>query len=162
MSRFVFRLQTVLEQREREERDRRVALSRFERARVEIEQRIRAYQQSIAQAKRDVSGHAMEPVGDAGAMRVNMRSMRLQANAALHLQIKAQMLVVRLAELNKDLERARLELSASRTRRRAVELLKEKAYEQWKRDQAKRESNEIDEINTMRAARKASGYRIGA
>ncbi|MEQ9616918.1 MAG: flagellar export protein FliJ [Phycisphaerales bacterium] len=161
MSKFVFPLQKVLELREREERDRRANLARFERARVQIEQRIKSHQAAIAQAKRDIGAHAMTPTGH-GTMMLDMRSMRLQTNAALHLRVKAQMLVVRLAELNKDLDKARAELTQARQRRRAVEILKEKALEEWKLDRAKREANELDEINTVRAARLAAGHRIGA
>jgi len=163
MSRFVFPLQVVLDLRLREERDRKILLSRFERTRVEIEGRIRGYQESIAQAKRDVSAHAMTPVeGAGGAMLVDMRSMRLQANAALQLRVKAQMLVVRLAELLRELEKSRAELAEARKRRRAVELLKDKAFEEWRRAMAKREATELDELTTMRAARIALGQRIGA
>ena len=161
MKRFVFPLQAVLDQREREERDRRAALARFERLRVELEDRIREYQSSIARAKRDIHASSMEPTGR-GSMRVDMRSMRLQTNAALQMRGKAQMLVVRLAELEKDLERARNEVAEARARRRAVEVLKEKAFETWKRERDRRESAELDEINSQRSARAALGYRTGA
>lgn len=160
MKPFVFKLQPVLDQREREERDKRAALARFERLRVELENRIRGYQESIVRAKRDVHEQSMEPTGD-GSMRVDVRSMRLQMNAALQMKGKAQMLVVRLAELNKDLEKARKALAEARARRRAVEILKEKAHEAWKRERDRREARELDDINSLRAAREAMGHETG-
>jgi len=72
------------------------------------------------------------------------------------------MLVVRLAELLRELEKSRAELAEARKRRRAVELLKDKAFEEWRRAMAKREATELDELTTMRAARIALGQRIGA
>ncbi len=161
MKPFAFPLQAVLEQREREERDRRIGLARFERLRNEIEARIRSHQASIVQAKRDVSAQAMSPT-EGGTMLVDMRALKLQTNTALHLRAKAQMLVVRLADLQKELERARADLATARARRRAVELLKEKAYEAWKKERARREAAELDDINSVRAARKAMARRIGA
>lgn len=159
MARFRFNLEHVLEQRQRAERDAQIAFAAIERERVALEMQIRGFQQTLVGFKRDLRGALAggPPVsGDGGsALRapITLTNVRLQAGASLLVMGKAQSAVVQLAGVHKRLETARAALLDAARARQAVELLRERRFEQWKREQAKQEAMELDDLSTMRAGR---------
>lgn len=154
MAKFHFQLEAVLEQRRGVERTRQVAVAELERQRMDAEDRIRAFQRQIVVEKEDLRDALSPPAGGPHAAGgVDLRHVRLQAGASLHLVAKAQHAVVQLAGLFKRLEAARLELVRATTRRKAVEVLKERRYEQWREEQRRRENAALDELSVMRASR---------
>lgn len=146
---FVFKLQPVLEQRERLEEDRKRVAAQRERERLEAEARLRGLQHQIAQAKHDLR----ERLAAGGPQTVNIPGVRLQANASLHMAHTAQRAAIELAGSYQRSEAARRELLAAMTGRKAVQTLKERRYEEFKREQAKRELAELDDIVSVRSAR---------
>ncbi len=148
---FVFKLQPVLDQRLREEKRHQRLVAEIERRRLEIEERIRACQRGIAAAKEDLRDRLGAGRSGQG---VALLDVRMQASASLHLVGLAQQAVFELAGVHKHVDAARLELLKAATARKAVELLKTRRLEQWKRDLARREAAEADELNVMRHARK--------
>jgi flagellar export protein FliJ len=154
MARFQFQLEAVLEQRRSVERTRQVAVAELERQRMDAEDRIRGLQRQIVVEKEDLRDALSTPRPGARAVGgVDLRHVRLQAGASLHLIGKAQHAVVQLAGLLKRLDGARLELVRATTRRKAVEVLKERRYEQWRDEQRRRENAALDELSVMRAPR---------
>lgn len=154
MAKFHFQLEAVLEQRRGVERTRQVAVAELERQRMDTEDRIRDIQRQIVVEKEDLRDALATPEPGARAVGgVDLRHVRLQAAASLHLVAKAQHTVVRLAGLFKRLDAARLELVKATTRRKAVEVLKERRYEQWRDEQTRRENAALDELSVMRAPR---------
>ncbi len=145
---FRFRLQPVLEMRERHERDKKLALSELERERLEIEQRIRGYQCNIEAEQASLAGMLTGTDG------VDLRGARLQANSALHNRFLAQRLVLDLAGLYRKIERARAELTEASTKRKAVELLRDRQREAYEMEQRRRESIELDDLSVMRHSRR--------
>ena len=91
MPRFIFRLQPVLEMREREELDKKLAFAELERQRLAMEDRIRGYQRNI---ETEQASLAQMLVGKGG---IDFRGARLQANAALSNRFAAQRVVLELA-----------------------------------------------------------------
>ena len=81
----------------------------------------------------------------------DMRGVRFQAGAATRLIASAQRAVLELAGVHKRLEAARAVLLEATKRRKAVELLKERRFEEWQQEQARREAAATDEIAVMRA-----------
>ncbi len=157
MPRFIFKLESVLQMRTRIERDRQMVVAELERQRVELERRISDCQRTIRSHKEDLRsllGHGPERTDEA-PRRVDTRPVRLQAGASLHAQARAQRLALQLAGVYRRLEGARAELLRAATSRRAVELLRERQFERWKREQDRREAGEVDEIATMTAGRAA-------
>jgi len=150
---FVFRLQPVLEQRERIEDDRTRVVAQRERERLDAESRLRGLQHQIAQAKLDLRQRL---AGD-GPRAVNVVDVRLQASASLHMAQSAQRAALELAGCYQRAEAARRELLAAMTGRKAVATLKERRLEEFKRDQAKRELAELDDIVSVRSARAQMG-----
>jgi flagellar protein FliJ len=148
MARFRFGLQAVLDHREMIERQQQKVVAGFEAQRVRLEGVLRECQRSIATEKagqRTMLGSA------------DIYGARQQAAAALRLMVAAQRAAVELAGVHKRLEAARAELLEAAKRRKAVELLRERRFEEWKRDLDRRELAAVDELAVMRAARKDDG-----
>ncbi|MEL6741722.1 MAG: flagellar FliJ family protein [Planctomycetota bacterium] len=153
MARFRFELQSVLEQREREERARQRVVAELERERVSIEGEIRSCRELAMSESSDLRARLVP--GEA----VDLDAVRVQASASLGVLARAQAAVVRLAGVYERLDRARLELLEAATARRAVELLRDRRLEAWKRDELRREQLVLDDLTN--AARFGGGREGG-
>jgi len=91
---------------------------------------------------------------------VSLRGARLQANSALHMVAQAQRSVVELAGVHGKLDAARLALLKAMTQRKAVEVLKQKRFDEWRADMLRKEQAEVDEIVNARVARAMSGQSV--
>lgn len=150
MPRFVFKLEPVLEQRRRREREQRRVVAELERKRANIEEHIRSCQSRIIQEKRDLE----ERLGSARAGgAVDLAGARVQASASLHLTAQAQRAVIELAGVHKRLDNERLELVQRATDRRSIEHLKERRLAEWKHAQNKAEAAALDDIAVTRFGR---------
>ena len=156
MKHFRFKLQPVLEQRERVERERELDVARLEKERVELERRLTTQQGFISASKgalREALGAGVDASVRDGGARVNPSLLRLQATNAVHLNFRAHQTVLGLAGLHTMLELARARLAEAARDRRAIELLKEKRLEAWKKERGRKERVDQDELVTSRAAR---------
>jgi flagellar FliJ protein len=151
MAKFRFNLETLLEQRAREEETKQRALAAIERERLEIEHQIVDAQRAIAEQKSDLRS-ALAPSGDAA---VDLRSVRLQSHASLHSLGALQRLAVKLAGVHQRIERARSELLKATADRKAVDLLRQRRYEAWLREENKKEAVAVDDMVNARAARRS-------
>lgn len=147
MAKFVFRFEAVLTQRRSEERRAQLAVAQVERERARVEGVIRDYQRGVVAAREDLREHL------AGGGRVDLRAVRLQAGASLHLVGLAQRAVLDLAGVHKRLDAARLDLLRAAIRRKAIEALRDRHREAWASAMARREAAELDELMIMRAGR---------
>lgn len=160
---FVFDLQPVLDQRERveQEHQRRVAL--IERERIALEDRLRGLQQRIIGARDDlrcrlaVPQHPPDRPAGAPPPAIAIDAARRSASLAMTLVAQAERTVLELAGVHRRLEAARRELAAASAARKAVDLLRTRRWESWKRDLARAEAAEIDELAVMRHARRSDG-----
>ena len=165
--RFIFRLEPVLEQRERVERDHQLRVAALERERIELEDRLRSCQSRILEAKAELREHlsggavaAEQAVAGGGvaaaapARLVSIAALRLQSHASLHLVARARQVVLELAGAHERLRHARVELAKATAARKAVTLLRERQLAEWKRALAKQEAGELDELMVMRHGRK--------
>lgn len=149
MPKFIFQLQALLDQRSHAERQKQLAVAAVERQRVDLESRVTDRQSEIRSHKSDLRSLLSTP----GTRGVDFRTVRIQANASLHAQLTTHRLALQLAGLYQRLDLARKELREAATRRRAVELLKQKRFEAWKREQNRLETDELDEIAMSRQQR---------
>jgi len=149
MATFRFKLQPLLDQRERIEQDRQIALAKLESQRSEIESTIRSKQSDI-----DRSRHAARDALAPGKS-IDLKGARSSAVAALKHQAEAQASTLKLAGLYKQIDAARNDLARATAARRAIELLKEQRKAQHERELARRDAALIDEIATTSAARSA-------
>jgi flagellar biosynthesis chaperone FliJ len=148
MPKFVFPYEAVLTKRRADERARQLAVASIERERIAIEDTIRACQRGI-ETEREELRRALK--GEQSGERVNLPDARRQAGATLHLVARAQREVHRLAGVASRLDAARLELLAAVRGRRAMELTRERMFEEWKAEQSRREAAALDELAVMRA-----------
>lgn len=145
MRRFRFKLEPVLEQRRRVEEEEQRAVAEVERERLALEERIRAYARAITQEREDLRRQLM--------LGGDLRAARLQANASLDLTNKANRAVLELAGVHKRLDAARLRLLEAMTRRKAMEVLRDRAEQDWRQELKRREAAELDEMMVMRHGR---------
>lgn len=141
MPAFRFKLQPVLDQRERIEEQRMLEVAQLERERLVIENRLRDLQSHIAGAKHDLRSR----LGAPGAS-VIITDVRLQANASLHMSAQAQRVALELAGAYQRVEHARKRLLEATTARKAVETLRDRRRAEWKHEQSRREQAQLDEI----------------
>lgn len=159
MARFVFELESVLEQRRREEEVQQRAVAELERERLDLEARIRADQAAIreehdalrAELTRVRAGDDDEAIGG-----VSVPLVRRQAHASLAMIARTESRVRELAGLHERLARARLGLLEASIKRKALETLRERRHEAWKRAVKRREASETDDLAVMRAGRRDS------
>lgn len=151
MARFIFQLEPVLRQRKSVEREKQLVVAELETQRLAIQDEIRAIQDQIRGEKDEMRDRLNPATVQAGG--VDLRGARQQAGAQLRLVLAAQQAVLRLAGVFKKLETARAALIEATKARRAVELLRERRYEQWLEDDRRREAAMLDEIAVMRSGR---------
>lgn len=148
-SRFHFRLQPVLDQRERTEDHHQRIVADLDRQRLAIETKLRDTQLQIQQTKLDLRSHLTSPS-------LAIADVRAQAGMSLHLEARARHTALELAGAYRRLEHARAELLRAATARRAVELLKERRLAEHKHEQNRLESAATDEAATHMFLRQTS------
>ena len=153
--RFQFRLQPVLEQRERIEQEQQRRVAEIESERLRHEQTLRTIQAELAQARDGLRARLQQPGAEAG-----FASVRWQANASLHTTIRAQRAAIELAGTLRRLESARAELLKATADRKAVQMLKDKRYAEFQTEMRRRESGELDELMVMRHGMNAQSLEL--
>lgn len=154
MPRFRFKLQPVLDQRQREEEEiqRRVAV--LERQRLEQEDRIREYQIEIIEERTGLRRTLRAERGADEPTAVDIFSAKLSASAALHMISRAQRAVLSLAGIHEKLDAERLRLLEAARRRKSLEILRDRRREEWEAAEKRREESAADELAVMRASRR--------
>jgi flagellar export protein FliJ len=143
MAKFKFRLQPVLEQRGREEKDRMREVGELERKRMAIEADIRASQSRIVEGRDAV-------VAALSIGRVDLGAARLQSAATLRHDQEARRGVLEMAAVMQQLEAARGRLIRAAARRRAIELLRDRELERYRIEENRRENVAMDDLMVMR------------
>jgi len=146
MLRFVFRLDPLLTARRRAEETVQREVAALQRQRLDMEDRIRRRQHAIRQGKQDLRDELT------GTLR--MSDLRGHAGTTLRLMRDAQKLVLELAGLHKRLDAARGRLLEAVRRRRAIEILRERRREQWRAAAEKADTDAMDELAVIAAARR--------
>jgi flagellar FliJ protein len=146
MAKFRFELQAVLNARLRAEELQQRRVAELEASRRKLEDGLRARQARIGESRAQLRGRLM------GAIDPSM--LRGQANASLAGMRDAQRVVLELAGIHRRLQSVMAELRAASRDRRAVEILKERRFEDWRREQDRREQAELDEIAMIRGSRR--------
>jgi len=145
MPSFKFRLQPVLAQRERDEKDRMRVVAELESRRMQIEDDIRASQGRIVEGRRAVA-QALS------GGRVDLGAAKLGSAATMRHDQDARRGVLEMAAVINQLESARNELIQASARRRAIELLRDRALERHLDEEKRRENNAMDDLMVMRRA----------
>lgn len=142
---FIFELEVVLEDRQRKEQQKQKAVALLEIERQRLLSEAVQLQRSMVMSRevlRDQLG---------AAARVDVGSVRMQANSSLHAMIDLQRVALKAAGVQQKLNGARAELMAAAVAKKAVETLKAKRYAEWRREQDRKEAAELDDLVLMRA-----------
>ena len=145
MAKFQFKLDVLLEARKRNEDHCRCDVASLERKRQGLEDSLRLRQEHIGASRRSVRDRL---VG-----RIESSAVRMQANASLALMRDAQRTVLELAGLHRRLQEARRILTDASVKRRAIELLRDRRFQEWRRHHVRREQAAQDELAIINAAR---------
>ncbi len=145
MARFIFKLETVLEQRTREERARQQAVALLEAQRLAIEARVGEVQTRIGVGRSELRTAL-------AASSIGVPAVRLSAHASLHSMVLLQRAAIELAGLHQKIKAARTHLLTATTARKAVETLKARRFAEWQNEQKRLEERAADDMNVMRSA----------
>lgn len=145
---FKFALQPLLRVRKLQEQDLQLRLAVIERERLQIENALRRQQHQLAEGKQSMRGSL---VGH-----INTNNLRLYAASGMAVMRTAQRMVLELAGVHRRLEGARAELIHATQNRRAVELLRDRRYREWKRKIDQTEVRLLDDLAVNAAARTES------
>lgn len=146
MARFVFKLQALLQHRLALEDRAQRELAKTMRQRLILQSQLQQMQQTITRSRHDLTRGL---VGQVEVDRV-LDFARYSGQVA----DRARRIVGKIAELD-ALARSQREVLAGAVRQRqAVELLRDRQLEQWKLDQSRRETTELDEVAAQRYTRR--------
>ena len=144
MPKFTFKLEPVLQQRRRAEDEKQRDLAKLLRRSMILQNQLRQMQQTIRESKRQLGG--------ALAGTVELDSVGRFARYSGHVTVRAHGIVMELAKLDKLIDLSRAQLLAAVRDRRAMELLRDREYRKWKKQQDRRENARLDELNVQRYA----------
>ncbi len=147
MARFVFELQSVLQQREHLERQQQGRVAEVDRRRLALEGALRELQDQMDGERAHLAALL------AGGSFAQVRAQALTISAMEH---RARSLAVELAGVLGRLEEERRVLARRSAERRAIELLREQRYEAWLREQQRREQRVLDDIAGARFSEEAA------
>ncbi|MEM8739787.1 MAG: flagellar export protein FliJ [Planctomycetota bacterium] len=141
MPTFTFRYETLLQHRRNLEDQAQRVLAERVRTQMILTDQLRAMQNTITDSKRDL-GSAL--VGRLDLSRVG-EFTRFTADAT----VRGRQLVARLAELEPQIAAARAALLDATRQRQALELLRERDHDRWRREQDRRETAALDEASAQ-------------
>jgi len=139
MAKFVFKFDGVLRQREHVEtmRQRELAVVQQEIARLQAE--LKQLNDSVQNSTEDLRVNHLTGKLDLNFLAAHRRFM-------LAMQRKAMGLVQQIAAVQKRVDAAQAALAEAAKQRKIIEKLKEKSFERWRADVARKEMMETDEI----------------
>jgi flagellar FliJ protein len=150
MPKFRFALEPVLEMRRREEREQQRRVAELERQRLDIEARVARHEAMLRSEREDLRDRLAPGSSSSGTA---FAAVRAQAAASVDAVRRLRRLAIDLSGVMERLARVRSELAEAASRRRAVELLRERRFAEWLSEQNRREQASQDDLSTMRAAR---------
>ncbi|HWB19054.1 MAG TPA: flagellar FliJ family protein [Phycisphaerales bacterium] len=138
MAKFRFTLQALLRAREVAEKNKQRVVAGIEAERLALEGEIRRLQEGIRSGKGQMR---QQLVGD-----LDIDALRQNATGTMQKLRRAQRAVLELAGVHQRLEGARADLVEAAKQRRAVELLRDRRFAEWKAGLEKREAAALDDL----------------
>ncbi len=146
MKRFSFSLQSILELRERDEEDAKLALAEKEgelvRCKREMEE-LKIDLQKFQQAQKDqrVGGQSVQELSYSVHWRNKLKLDMVYKGQEMH-------------EVMSDIDSARAVLIEATKKRKGMELLRDKKFEEWKKERNRKDQSFLDELATNAHIRK--------
>ena len=145
MPTFRFKYDAVLRQRQAAEEQCQHELAKHLRRRGELRDHLHRMQQTVRDAKSQLSGGL---VGH-----VDVDRIREFAGYSGQVTMQAQDTIRQLAQVEQHTQQARQQLAEAMRQRKAMELLRDKHYKQWLAEQNRQEREELDELAMQRYTR---------
>ena len=145
MPTFSFRYETVLRQRQAVEDMCQRGLAKLLRERMILQTQLRTMQQTISSSKRDLAE------GLAG--KVDLDQISGFARYSGQVTHRGREIVARMSSLEKQIDEERRKLLDAMRARKALDLLRQRAFDQWRRDEQRREEAQLDELATQQFLR---------
>ncbi|MEM6855268.1 MAG: flagellar export protein FliJ [Planctomycetota bacterium] len=146
MAQFEFRYESLLQHRRNLEDQAQRQMAERVRTQMILTEQLRSMQTQITESKRDL-GDAL--IGKIDLSRVG-EFTRYNADST----VRGRELVKRLAELETQVEAARQQLLSATQQRKALDLLRERDLLEWKREQDRKETAELDELASQAYTRR--------
>jgi len=144
MPRFIFKLEGVFRLRKQVERQRQRDVAIVQAQARQTEQELRALNDAMKTSTEQV--RTTQLIG-----KLDMTFLAAHRRYLAAKQRKGQLLVQKLAVQQRQVDAARLLLAEAAKARKAIEKLKERRWQQWMEEQAKREIAELDEVSQQMA-----------
>ncbi len=141
---FQFRLEPVLTQRRAQEESCQRDLAKSLRQRMILQDQLQKMQHTITQSKQQLAD------GLVGAVDVGRISEFTRYSGQV--TQRAHAFVMKLAGVEQQIQATRNRLMEATRARKALELLRQQRYQQWKRIVERQEARQLDEIASMRYA----------
>ena len=138
MRRFNFPLETLLQSNQAAEDAAQRDLAKVLRHRMILESQIRRQQTTISTSKHQLAS------GLRG--RIDLDMVRQFAHYSGQATQRAHQMVISLASVQEQIQKAQARLAVARRRRRAIELVRQRRFEAFKRKEHRREVCELDEV----------------
>lgn len=155
MAAFRFSLEAVLRQRESIEQERQLELAELERRRLTLERRITDMQRGMA-------GDRLSLAGELSKGSIAVSALRLHAMGSFGMERRVERAAIELAGVTEQIEAARARLLDATTSRKALSQLKERRQREWRREQDRRETALLEDLNSTRAALATTPFGHGA
>jgi flagellar protein FliJ len=150
MARFVFRLESVLRQRKEIERQAQRQLAGVMAQMQELQHQLKGINDNVNDATADLrTNHLLGPI-DLNYLAAHRRFIAATQRGALQL-------MQRMALMQRQIDEARGLLIAAAQRRKAVEKLRERQFDRWREDMARKENADLDETGMQMSYQRTSG-----
>lgn len=140
MAKFKFQLEGVLRQRKQLERQRQRELAIVQAELNQLTAELKALEERTQAANNDLRNNRLTGKLDMSFIAAHRRFM-------IGVQRQGMSLVQKMALVQKKIDEARLQLFEAAKGRKIIEKLREKQFERWKQEIARRETAELDEVS---------------
>lgn len=144
MAKFTFNLEGVLRQRKHVEQEKQRALAGKLAVVVELQNTLKQMQQTVDTSTQDLRENRL--VG-----RLDMSFLAAHRRFMAAMQRQGMAIAQKIALAQRAADEARAELIEAAKGRKAIEKLREKQFERWRAEQARREQAQLDEIGMQLA-----------
>jgi flagellar FliJ protein len=140
MAKFKFQLEGVLRQRKQLERQRQRELAIVQAELNQLTAQLKELESNTQAATQDLRTNRLTGVLDMSFIAAHRRFM-------VSVQRQGMALVQKMANVQKKIDDARLQLFEAAKGRKIIEKLREKQFERWKQEIARKETAELDEVS---------------
>ncbi|MFW6058567.1 MAG: flagellar export protein FliJ [Phycisphaeraceae bacterium] len=145
MATFHFKYEAVLHQRQADEDECQRELAKHLRHHNIIRTQLQSTEQAFRDARQQLTGGL---VGH-----VDVERVRDFARYSGQVTAQARQAMDQLQQIERRIDKARADLAEAMRRRKAIQTLRDKHYQQWLAERKRRETIELDELAVQRYAR---------